>query len=116
MNPVADRFAALVVAEPGGCHLWGGARRGGYGHFRVSGSRTVAAHRMAWELFHGSIPTGAGYHGICVCRRCDNRLCVNPRHLFLGSHLDNMRDRDSKGRRVAPSGVDHWSARRRSTR
>jgi len=60
----------------------------GYG--RVS---SVYAHRFIWELFNGPIPDG-----MCVCHHCDNPPCVNPSHLFLGSHIDNMRDKDTKDR------------------
>jgi len=49
-------------------------------------------------LYKGSIPQHNSYHGVCVLHKCDNPPCVNPDHLFLGTHLDNTKDRDKKGR------------------
>lgn len=69
----------------------------GYGQFRV-GNKINCAHRVVWVLHHGSVPQDGSYHGICVCHRCDYRLCVNPSHLFLGTQQKNITDRDSKGR------------------
>lgn len=71
----------------------------GYGKFWLGKRASVSAHRVAWQIANGPIPDeGPGHHGWCVCHRCDNPLCVNPDHLFLGSNLDNQRDKAAKGR------------------
>lgn len=80
------------------CWLWtASTTRGGYGHIRgkVNGKWSMLrAHRLAYILYKGAIPEGS-----LVCHSCDNRLCVNPDHLFLGSALDNNIDCINKGRK-----------------
>lgn len=84
------------VLKGDGCWLWNGYRnQSGYGVTRVGGrgSKAIFAHRLSWEIHKGPIPDG-----LHVLHRCDNPQCVNPEHLFLGTDLDNQRDRIAKGR------------------
>lgn len=103
---LADRFWAKVEKSDG-CWLWRGAISGsGYGTIWQGGTVGLRAHRVSWELHNGPIPAGQG-----VLHRCDTPACVNPSHLFLGSHLENMRDMYGKGRRRHPVGERNGNAR-----
>jgi predicted XRE-type DNA-binding protein len=97
-SDVKQRFLAKVKEMESGCHEWqAGQARGGYGKFTVW-PKTTTAHRVAYELFVAPIPEGKS-----VLHRCDNRLCVNPDHLFIGDSADNVKDMDQKQRRGTKS-------------
>jgi hypothetical protein len=91
------RFWAKVGMQPTDrCWLWRGrlAARYGYGELFIQRGRPPAkAHRISYELHHGSIAPG-----LVVMHTCDNTACVNPTHLKLGTQLDNIADTVAKGR------------------
>jgi hypothetical protein len=93
-EPAVDRFMRFVEVAPfGECWIWMGSRRAdGYGQMALR-NRPVLAHRFAYAHFAGDVPAGMN-----VLHRCDCRECVNPAHLFLGSHKDNAHDCIAKGR------------------
>lgn len=88
------RFWSKVAVGPNkDCWHWNGAVGGnGYGRFRVAGRRTEQPHRVAWELANGEA-LGARY----ACHTCDNKLCVNPHHIYAGDHGSNTRDAVERG-------------------
>lgn len=96
-----NNFWAKVDTSAGinGCWTWTGAMcPRGYGKFGVGG-RTQSAHRVSFAVRYGGITEAKPV----ICHSCDNPKCVNPNHLFAGTHRDNMRDMREKGR--APHGV-----------
>jgi hypothetical protein len=107
------RFEDRYIPEPNsGCWLWlGDLNKGGYGIFHLGKERVgnryrkvrIGAHRLSWELYHGSIP-----HGLWVLHKCDVTGCVNPDHLFVGTPKDNTDDMVSKGRHC--HGERHWQS------
>jgi hypothetical protein len=102
-----ERFWSNVDStrlSPGGCWLWQrSVDRDGYGRVYLGG-RSFQAHRVACELELGDL-------GLDVLHRCDTPACVNPAHLFAGTHLDNMRDKVAKGRQARLKGEAHGRAR-----
>lgn len=97
---IIERLEQHYIPEPNsGCWIWCGAGLD-YGCLRL-GNRTARAHRVSWEAHRGPIP-----EGLEVLHRCDIGYCINPDHLSLGTHADNMRDRSLKGRVNAIRGTD----------
>ena len=101
MKNSLDSLQARIKEDSAtGCWNWTGMRGGnGYGRVQLSRGHHTSAHRYFWKLFGGTIP-----EGLLVCHHCDNRLCVNPNHLFLGTVQDNTDDMMRKGRGVVPVG------------
>jgi hypothetical protein len=94
-SKIKDHFQKLLAkaAKSGECVEFSGCLLpNGYGKVGHYG-KTYLAHRFAWLANNAEIPDG-----MCVCHKCDNRKCINPEHLFLGTRTDNMRDMIAKGR------------------
>ncbi len=90
--------------------IWMGpvSKRTGYGHM-VMKYKALMPHRVAWEVAFGPVPKGK-----FVLHRCDIRTCINPDHLFVGTHKENMLDMKMKGR--AASGTNNGSAKLKARR
>lgn len=101
IEAVPARFWSKVELDSdANCWLWNAGvskagRNAPRAYFAIGDDRALPAARALWILMHGQLPSD-----VYVCHRCDVPLCVNPAHLFLGSHADNMRDAQRKGRLV----------------
>ncbi len=96
---VAERFWPKVLKlGKNKCWKWlAGKNAKGYGRLS-DGKKMDLAHRLSWILHNGPLPYHNSYHGMCVLHRCDNPECTNPKHLFLGTNDDNIRDMHAKHR------------------
>lgn len=85
----------IATTSPNECWPWTGAviKKGWHGEWRNAAGEVELVHRAAWRLFKSQIPDG-----MCICHRCDNPICCNPSHLFLGTKSENLLDMWAKGR------------------
>lgn len=102
-TPLSVRFWTKVLkAGPDDCWIWIGCGKNSKGYGKVWGDgwrhgRLLSAHIASYEMCYGPVPVG-----LEICHKCDVKLCVNPRHLWAGTHLQNMQDAKRKGRMLKP--------------
>ena len=92
-----ERFWSKVE-KTADCWLWTAGVTSGYGQIHLKRVLHLA-HRLSWQIHFGEIPKG-----MCVLHKCDNKICVNPEHLWLGTKADNNADMLNKGRRADVKG------------
>ena len=102
-----ERFWEKVDKKSFGCWEWTAhLDKRGYGRFGVSDGKGIGAHRYSYALHNGAFKKA-----LYVCHKCDNPKCVNPEHLFLGTHQDNMDDMVRKGRQRSLKGEESPSCK-----
>jgi hypothetical protein len=108
MNEEQRFWSKVDKRDEDECWNWQGAVDGkGYGAFWSAEQRKqIIASRMSYVLENGTIPSGA-----IICHKCDNPKCVNPKHLYAGTHADNMKDKVDRNRQNAPRGERQGSAK-----
>lgn len=94
-SSLKERFHQSYRKMEHDCWEWNGTIHSVHGYGIIQENRKdLLAHRVAWKLYYGDT------NNLCVLHKCDNRICVNPDHLFLGSRVDNNLDRNNKGRQA----------------
>ena len=97
---ILERLLSKTVKQENGCWIWHGSKlRGNYGNINIEG-KSCQIHRVSYELAFGEIP-----NGMLVLHLCDTPPCWNPKHLSLGTHLDNARDKVNRNRQTRGSDI-----------